>query len=267
MKRINITSTLQKNMTFHSDLCRRHNINKMVINGNIVCPRCELDKEQQQLQKSIQLKYNEIENKRKRNILYKHSIIEDITLLDATIDNYRAEHQEEIQNKQIIVECVERIKNGQAFNVVLQGNQGAGKSHLAYAAVKELNKSGETSSLFISVDGMLRKIRNSFNDPDSKYTESYFTELLSNVDYLVLDDVGAETGAINTDEKASDFVHRVLYAVTTTRQGKVTFITTNLDGKRLFKLYDKKLVSRMFWNPKYIVFKKTKDKRMSNIPF
>ena len=61
----------------------------------------------------------------------------------------------------------------------------------------------------------MRKIKDSFSNRQSKYTERYFVDLLSSVDFLALDDVGAETGAIDTDIKtASDFVQRILYAIT-----------------------------------------------------
>lgn len=113
----------------------------------------------------------------------------------------------------------------------------------------------------------MRKIKDSFSNRQSKYTERYFVDLLSSVDFLVLDDVGAETGAIDTDKTASDFVQRILYAITTTRQDKATILTTNLSSEVLFKMYDKKLVSRLLKNPKYVLFKETKDKRLASIPF
>lgn len=259
--------TLQKDMTFHSDKCEKHNISKMLINEKVVCPRCELSKEERALQATIQRKFNEVEKKRKQNVLYRKSITPDETLLNATIENYTATESEQIKNKAKVIKCLERIESGQVFNIILHGVQGAGKSHLSYAILQELNSTGDNSCLFINVDEMLRLIRDSFNNRESKYTESYFTNLLSSVDYLVLDDIGAETGAIDTSKTASDFVHRVLYAVTTARQNKTTIVTTNLSSKALFKLYDKKVVSRLFNRPKYIMFKETKDKRMSSIPF
>ena len=114
---------------------------------------------------------------------------------------------------------------------------------------------------------MLRTIKDSFSNRESRYTERYFVDLLSKVDFLALDDIGAETGAIDTDKTATDFVQRVLYAITSTRQDKATIVTTNLNSEVLFKMYDKKLVSRLLRNPKYVLFKETKDKRLSNIPF
>ena len=270
---------LLNSMKFHSDVCHKHTyikdhqevvkpIQKMIINGEVVCPRCESEKNDRQLQEELQQQYESAKERQNYNTLYKHSIIEDETLLNATFANYHVTQKEETANKQILLEGVERLKRGQVFNVILQGNQGSGKSHLAYAALRELNEQGaDTTCLFVNVESMLRKLKNSFNDRESKYTESYLVELMSSVTFLVLDDIGAETGAIETDKTATDFVQRILYAITTTRQNKATFITTNLSSKTLFKMYDKKLVSRMLKNPKYIVFQETKDKRIGTLPF
>lgn len=268
---------LLKNINFHSDHCQKHTyfkggqeivkpVQKMLIDNKVVCPRCEAERREKQLQESIQSEYEESLKQRKYNILYKKSIIEDNTLLKATIDNYKVAEKEETTNKKNMVQFIESLKSGQTFNVILQGDQGAGKSHLAYAALKELN-SNEKSCLFVNVESMVRLIRNSFSDKESKYTENYFVDLMSSVDYLVLDDIGAETGAIDTDKTATNFVQRILYAITTTRQDKSTFITTNLSSETLFNMYDKKLVSRMFKRPKFIIFKETKDKRLMNLPF
>jgi DNA replication protein DnaC len=239
----------------------------MIINDSIVCPRCETEKETKRLEGEMKEYYQQIKRDEDYHTLFVKSITEDQTLLEARFTNYLIQEPEETVNKQTVLDCLERYKQGEIFNLILQGKQGTGKSHLAYSTLYELNESRNHSCLFISVDAMLRKIKGTFNNKESKYTEEYFVELLSRVDYLVLDDIGAETGAIDTGKTASDFVQRVLYASTTVRQGKSTIITTNLDSKTLYSMYDKKLISRLFKKPKYVIFKDTKDKRTSNLPF
>lgn len=266
-------------MTFHSDYCLEHTyikngqevvlpIQKMIIEGQVVCPRCELEKEQQALTKEVQAQYDDIQKNKKYNTLLHKSIISDNTILDATFENYETTIQEEIDNKNTCLEIMERLKDGQVFNTFLQGIQGTGKSHLAYSILRGINDAKlDKSCLFVSVEGMMRLIKDSFSNKESKYTEQYFVDLLSEVNFLVLDDIGAETGAIDTNKAATDFVQRILYAITTTRQDKATIVTTNLSSKTLFQMYDKKLVSRLLKNPKYVIFEKTKDKRIANIPF
>ena len=278
MERISVPPILRKSMEFHSSFCELHTyrkngedvvkpVQKMVINGEVVCPRCEVEKENLKIKEQEQARYDEIQAKKTYNVLYNSSILEDNTILNATFASFLTECEEESKNKAVALEVVERLKDGQVFNTVFQGKAGTGKTHLAFAILKEINELQVGSCLYINVGAMLRKIKDSFNNKESKYTENYFVDLLSNVDFLALDDIGAETGAIDTEKTATDFVQRVLYAITTTRQDKATIITTNLSSKTLFNMYDSKLVSRLFKRPKYIIFQESKDKRMSEIPF
>ncbi len=275
-----VADLMQRKMEFHSSYCNSHSFAKngvevikpvqmMVINGNVVCPRCEKEKNEKELQAIVQKEYQNSAKLKIYNTLYKHSLVSDETILTSTFDSYLEDGTEESTNKKVVLDAAARYKEGQIFNLILQGKQGTGKSHLAYSCLRELNefKRPDASCLFISIETMLRLIRGTFRDKESKYTEAYFVDLLSGVDYLILDELGAETGAIETEKSASDFVQRVLYAVTTARQNKSTILTTNLSGDTLFNMYDKKVVSRLLRSPKYVIFKDSKDKRMATIPF
>lgn len=261
--------SMPSSITFLSDKCRIHDTEMMEFRGSVLCHKCGLEWEDAHLMNKVRDDYYRAKDREKYNMLERHSLLPDPTLKQATFESYIPECAEERANKDLAIECVRRIRDGEVFNVVLQGTQGTGKSHLAHGIVAELNETTnyKTSSLFISIEDMLRKIKGSFSNKDSKYTEDYLVDLLSKPDHLVLDDLGAETGAIESDKTATDFVQRVLYAITTYRQGRVTILTTNLSGPSLFKMYDKKLVSRLLNRPKYIVFKDSTDKRMANIPF
>ncbi|MEH6943565.1 ATP-binding protein [Bacillus sp. JJ722] len=265
-------------MVLTSNYCDKHTyflngevkvkpIQMMILDGQELCPKCGVEKETQKLEESENQRIRQVLENRNQNILYKQSIITDETILKASFENFVATQEEEIKNKQLCLDALKQLKQGQVFNVLLIGNQGAGKSHLAYSMLNELNSNNNVSCLFISVEEAMRLIKSSFNDKGSKYTEQYFVSLMSSVDYLVLDDLGAETGAINTEKTATDFVQRVLYAVSSARQSKVTITTTNLSSETLFNMYDKKLVSRLMKKPKFILFKNTKDKRISSLPF
>lgn len=110
-------------------------------------------------------------------------------------------------------------------------------------------------------------IQDSFNNKESKFTQGYVTGLIGDVDYLVIDDVGAETGSEHSKSEATNFIHKILYAVTSARQDKTTIYTSNLTGDKLKQMYDTKLVSRMTKKSKYILFKDTFDKRDEELPF
>lgn len=84
---------------------------------------------------------------------------------------------------------------------------------------------------------------------------------------MIVDDLGAELGALDTNTKATNFINRVLFDVFDGRQGKSTIFTTNLTGERLEGAYDERIVSRIFNNFRAIVFKDTKDYRRKALPF
>lgn len=283
MQKITLPNNLQATINFHSSYCELHTFRKngqdvvkpvqrMVIDGEVVCPRCRKEAQEKELEQVENAKFEQLEQLRRYNTLYKESHVSDATILTATFENYTTEGKEQRDNLNAMKRYLKQLQEGEVFNIILQGNPGAGKSHLGYALLQELNNHDRDvvpnkRCLFVSVDEMIRLIKDSFGNKESKYTEQYFTDLLSKVEFLVLDDLGAETGAIDTGRSATNFVQSVLYGVMNARQDKVTITTTNLSGKSLFNIYDKKLVSRLLRKPQYVIFNETKDKRMEQIPF
>jgi DNA replication protein DnaC len=267
MEKITLPNSLLKRINYHSEQCKVHDIQMMTYQGQVICPRCEVEEDTKKLQQSIEEERYIQEQKRQYNIFYKQSIVSDESVLEADVRKLKAAGEEDKANLQTAFEVLEEYKKGNVFNTVFQGNQGTGKSFTSYALLRELNESMKLSCLFVNVEEMTRKVRGSFSNKESKYTEEYVVGLCSSVDYLVLDDIGSETGAIDTDKRASDFIHKFLYAITTSRQSKSTITTTNLSGKQLYKLYDPKIISRLFRKPKFIVYEETKDKRINQLPF
>lgn len=273
MEQINrIHTRINISMNLDSSFCDKHikPVQRMIINGQIVCPRCKSNEQTKQLEKETTAYFEKVEVDKRYNVFFNESVFEDATILNARLTNYTTAgtgSDEENKNKKLVCDAINQYRDGKQFNLILQGNPGTGKSHLAYSTLFELNEARKYSCLFISVKSMLRKIKSSFNDKGSKYTEEYFSRLLSNVNFLCLDDLGAETGAINSDKHATDFVQSVLYGVADSRQNKSTIITTNLDGKTLTNMYDSKLVSRLMRNRELIIFKESKDKRINNLGF
>ncbi len=253
-------------LNWTSNICEIHEISKMIVNEKEVCPRCECEKMNSEFEEKVNAEIHSSLQFRKQNILQNKSLLQDKTLLKASFKGYIVKTQEELTNKQLALNYLDKYKKGQIFNLWFYGKPGVGKSHLSMSILKELNGL-DISCLFIDIDEMLRKIRNSFQAKESPFTEQYFIDLLSDVDFLVLDDLGAETGNIDTDKQASDFTSRVLRAVINARQDKATIITTNLSSGKLLNMYDPKLISRMMKNLQSIIFKETTDKRLKNIGF
>ncbi|PDY18999.1 hypothetical protein COM83_25855, partial [Bacillus cereus] len=79
------------------------------------------------------------------------------------------------------------------------------------------------SCLYVELETITRLIMDSFDDKSGKYTLQYFVQLIGQADFVVLDDLGAESGLTDLNRQASDFIQRLLYAVSNTRQGMSTF--------------------------------------------
>lgn len=258
-----------------SNICDKHEkrvkkpIYKMMVGGEEVCPICERDRLNDELSRSESKKIDEVMSNRNYNVFAASSLLTDIGLYDASFGTYEAAEPEEVEGKRRATEAFTNYKHGETFNTWLTGVPGVGKSHLGMSILRNLNESGEKDKqcLFVSVDEMLLRIRASFGDKESRYTEFYFVDLLSSVDYLVLDDLGAETGGTGTTKRATDFTLRVLYAIANGRQKKSTIVTTNLSRSELERMYDPKLVSRLMKDTFLIKFKNTVDKRIRNIEF
>lgn len=283
MQKMTMPESLLKKMDFHSSFCEEHvyrkngedkiiPVQRLVINGHVICPRCTKEQNDAAMSKYYGQRLDDAERRDRYNTLEKKSIVSDISILAATLQNYVIECEEHGENLKRVKELAERLKDGSDFNIILQGKQGAGKSHLAYGLLQELNEyfnkqEQNKSCLFMSVDDMFRSIKESFNDRESKLTEHYFVRLCSQVDFLVLDDLGAESGAVERDKPASDYVQTTLNGIMNARQDKVTITTTNITGETMFKLYGKRLVSRVLKKREVIKFVKAPDKRMEQLEF
>lgn len=261
-------------LTWGSNKCFDHKhypegVLTVVVDGIEKCPLCERERLNKQLEQEFTEKAIEMERNKNYNTLYNRSILQDKTIAQARFENYRTDEPEAKRNFELMKQYASEILEGKIFNVLLYGTPGVGKSHLSYSLLYFVNeaKPKDKSCLFVDIDEMLRKIRDSFDNPESIFTEHYFTSLLSDVDVLVLDDLGAETGNEHTEKKASDFTGRILRAVTNARQDKVTIVTTNLPGTQLNKMYDHKTLSRLSKKRRAITFTETSDKRKLDLGF
>lgn len=247
----------------------KKDVQMLLINGSLICPICEREKQNKVLQTEMEQRVKTVEKNRNLKALSELSMITDKTLLEASFQSYEVEPGSEAEeNKDKMTRVYQYYRQGDVFNTWLYGNPGAGKSHLAMALLNSLSikGEGEYSCLFIKVDKLMAAVRNTFPDNyQGNDTEDSIIRTISKADYVVLDDLGAEVGAITGEKKASDFVHRILYGITDGRQGKSTIITTNLDNKQIREVYDEKLYSRLMYQAKIVAFTDTKDYRMNGV--
>ena len=202
-------------------------------------------------------------------VLKKDSIIDDEDLWQASFDNYEVNSgtEAEANLKKARQIAGKYLNRDYQANTIITGNPGVGKSHLAISMLKGVNENikPNASCLFVSVNELLRLIKDSFNHPDGYYTESRMVDLLGKVSLLVLDDLGSEASFKRETREASEYVQQILFGVLNKRNR--TIITTNLNSDELSRIYNPKLLSRMYKgvmkNDGIIKFKETQDKRMA----
>jgi DNA replication protein DnaC len=102
------------------------------------------------------------------------------------------------------------------------GDVGTGKTTLAMLISKAAMEADHTVAIY-SLPRLLSILRETYNE-DTRFSLSEFIDLLSSVDLLHIDDVGAE--------HTSDWVLEQLYTIFNTRyeDGKAVVLTTNLVG-------------------------------------
>lgn len=197
------------------------------------------------------------------NRLKAKSLLLDETIKTATFENFNIETDEERQAFEFAKNLAEFYKNGGQGNSFMSGPAGSGKSHLSMAILKSYLESGEKTALFVSYSHVVRLIKDSFNNRDSIYTQNNIMGLLTNVDLLVMDDIGSENNSDFSEELLTDVL-----------DGRIsTIITTNLSSEELRGSntkkgrYNQRTASRMFRGigGKAFNFKGIKDKRV--LPF
>jgi len=121
--------------------------------------------------------------------------------------------------------------------LLVWGDPGNGKSHLAAAVCHEVKEKGFIP-VFQSVPELLERIRNTFRQQKGE-SEREIMDALLDCDLLVLDDVGAE--------KVSDWVQDILFRVIDGRyrQRRPIFYTSNLRPSELRDRLGPRIYDRM----------------------
>ena len=139
-------------------------------------------------------------------------------------------------------EYAQLIKNGERKSLIITGNIGTGKTHLASSIANFLIQS-EISVVFGTLINLLNEVKDTYTMENK--TESFIIEKYSKVPLLIIDDLGTEL--------TNSFTNSELFNILNTRllTGKKTIISTNLDFKQLSQDYAIRISSRIFdkFNP------------------
>jgi DNA replication protein DnaC len=136
--------------------------------------------------------------------------------------------------------CTVASKHGD--NVLLTGNAGCGKTHLAAAMVRlkivrQPILLPKNSVIFTTASDLLLKIRNSFCEGEEK--EIDIVDRYSEVPLLILDDLGAE--------KVTEWTQSTLYLIIDhrNRDQRWTIVTSNLTLPEIEQVYGARIASRL----------------------
>jgi DNA replication protein DnaC len=282
------------------EICSTHNVPFIQYGDQKpFCLECRKEYLINSEQEAVNQTFNEHERRRTIEVLWKDSIIGDPKLWQASFNNYAtdneetkkalydarqfaAEYMKVIQIEKQLEKKIAKSEDKEErealkkklleipkFNTIFSGVPGVGKSHLSMAMLQAINEHANPmmSCLFVSTNDLFRLIKSSFGKPDSKYTELNMTTLLSNVDLLVLDDLGSEASFQRKDREAKNYTQSVLFGILNARQR--TIITTNFNSDDLEDIYNAKIISRLYKGVEDHLIKFTKataDKR-SRIKF
>ena len=144
------------------------------------------------------------------------------SLRDATVNSYQPQNEHQVQAKKTAIEYVKTFSVDKPKSLILQGSYGTGKSHIAYAIAKAIKNEGY-SVAFMHIPMLMERIKATYNKNAAETTDE-LVQLLSNIDLLVLDDIGVE----NTEHTLNK-----LFSIVDNRVGKNNIFTTNFSDKEL----------------------------------
>ena len=147
-------------------------------------------------------------------------------------------------------------------NLLFAGMYGLGKSHLSYAICKALRAKGHIA-VFVSVPKILTVIKSTYQR-NSDFSEAELLNVLSSVDLLALDDIGAERG--RKEDDGETWATEKLFEIIDGRSGRHTIYTTNLTSEELPRRVGQRNFSRMMMNTRPFKFE-GQDYRISNKRF
>lgn len=228
------------------------------------CPECTKELIDRQEQEGVNNTLNADTYLKTYNVLVRDSTMPR-ELKEASFENFIVEAAEEKQLLEFARVQVEKYLDSMTGNTLFTGSTGIGKSHLSVAIAKAINEGykakGEPKSvLFVNLTEILRRVRESFNAPTS--LEGYYSRMLKEADYLVLDDLGIKSDNASSKGK-SVWEEEFIFDILSNRDK--TIITTNLSSSEIASLYSDRVASRVRTGLEGNFFKSftIKDKRYS----
>ena len=218
----------------------------------LVQPKCECE-----VQATLSELYKLVDADKKARIEKKFSVDHvGKRFLTSTFDNFEQREGSE-KALEISRAYADQFEKWEGNSIMIWGEYGNGKSHLAAAVGNELKSKG-VIVVFQSVPELLGRIRSTFGR-ESRESESEIMSALLDCDLLILDDIGAE--------KVTDWVSDVLFRIIDGRYRKNMPIlyTSNLKPSALHdklggRIYDRIMETSLPVENKATSFRKEKAK-------
>ncbi|MEL7691960.1 ATP-binding protein [Streptococcus anginosus] len=232
------------------------------------CPECGQEEINRQMEEMGAIAESQIRNFKSYAVFGRESIISP-EIAQATISSFEI-HTEQDENAVNFAKRFTReyVKERYEGNVIFQGPPGVGKSHLALGMAKTINeafqKFGKRKSVvYMPVAELFSRMKEAFNIKDARWNEKTTLKFLTDVDFLVLDDLGKESNVGNTIKEGSSWAQSFLYQLLENRTK--TIITTNYAGSQLKQLYEPSLLDRILAGSKdnKFIFRNDTESRRS----
>lgn len=156
-----------------------------------------------------------------------------------TFANYRADDERQAKAAGTCQSFADNFEQCQktGASLILAGERGTGKTHLACAIGNQLIERGK-SVTFLTTTKMLRRIRETYR-PDSHTTEQQAIDALVRVDLLIIDEVGVQRGTESEEH--------LLFEVINERNGYYapTILISNLPVPDVQKYIGSRAMDRM----------------------
>lgn len=160
--------------------------------------------------------------------------------LNCAFDNYYTERAEQRQAYQIARGLFDGYLKNDVRSFVFSGRPGTGKNHLACAIGNGL-LARQKSVVVITVSDLMMQLRNSYQ-PNPEVTETQIIKHLSQVDLLILDEVGLQRRNNNEAIMLNQIIDNRYIA------DKPTGVLTNLANNELVECLGERAVERLMEN-------------------
>ncbi|MDF7683382.1 DnaA/Hda family protein [Lactobacillus sp. ESL0679] len=258
----NMIGTINRAVKRTDEVCPIHGTSLVYIQGvkkvKPFCMRCTIEQRDAQDKRM----HEEYKVSRFRGYLKGQSLVDRADTFGYTFATFKSntgtsEHYAKQAARQVAGTYLKQPDK--KFNCLFYGNAGAGKTHLAMSILNAVNDNAEPMQrcLFLSVNKLIREMKNWFGDKTQVWSPKHVAELVHKADLVVLDDLGAESA----NSQATSFVQDTIFDIYESNQRIIT--TTNLSMDDLYKTYHSRLVSRMQEGGAghVIDFSKIRDKR------